>query len=49
VKPGGHTVVTVPAFMWLWSHNDDINAHIRRYTTGELRANWRRPVSGSEG
>ena len=37
VKPGGHTVVTVPAFMWLWSHNDDINAHIRRYTTGELR------------
>ncbi len=37
LKPGGHTVVTVPAFMWLWSHNDDINAHIRRYTAGELR------------
>jgi SAM-dependent methyltransferase len=37
LKPGGHVVVTVPAFMWLWSHNDDINAHIRRYTAGELR------------
>jgi methionine biosynthesis protein MetW len=38
VKPGGHVVITVPAFMWLWSHNDDINAHVRRYTAGELRA-----------
>jgi SAM-dependent methyltransferase len=35
-KPGGHLVVTVPAFMWLWSHNDVLNAHKRRYTTGEL-------------
>jgi SAM-dependent methyltransferase len=34
--PGGHLVVTVPAFMWLWSHNDVLNAHKRRYTTGEL-------------
>jgi hypothetical protein len=23
--------------MWLWSHNDDLNAHVRRYTAGELR------------
>ncbi len=37
IKPGGHMVVTVPAFMWLWSHNDDINAHVRRYTAGELK------------
>ena len=37
LKPGGHIIITVPAFMWLWSHNDDINAHIRRYTSGELR------------
>jgi len=37
LKPGGHAVVSVPAFMWLWSHNDDINAHVRRYTAGELR------------
>ncbi len=24
--------------MWLWSHNDDINAHKRRYAGGELKA-----------
>ena len=35
--PGGHLVITVPAFMWLWSHNDVLNAHQRRYTTQELR------------
>jgi SAM-dependent methyltransferase len=35
--PGGHLVITVPAFMWLWSHNDELNAHKRRYTTQELR------------
>ena len=35
--PGGTLVVTVPAFMWLWSHNDVLNAHRRRYTTRELR------------
>jgi methionine biosynthesis protein MetW len=38
LKAGGHIVVTVPAFMWLWSHNDEINAHVRRYTSPELRA-----------
>jgi SAM-dependent methyltransferase len=37
LKPGGHMIITVPAFMWLWSHNDDLNAHIRRYTAGELK------------
>jgi SAM-dependent methyltransferase len=35
--PGGHLVITVPAFMWLWSHNDELNAHQRRYTARELR------------
>ena len=35
--PSGHLIITVPAFMWLWSHNDVLNAHQRRYTTGELR------------
>jgi SAM-dependent methyltransferase len=34
--PGGHLVITVPAFMWLWSHNDELNAHRRRYTGKEL-------------
>jgi SAM-dependent methyltransferase len=34
---GGTLVVTVPAFMWLWSNNDVLNDHKRRYTTAELR------------
>ncbi|MCB0210757.1 MAG: class I SAM-dependent methyltransferase, partial [Anaerolineae bacterium] len=38
LKPGGHMVITVPAFMFLWTHNDDINAHVRRYTADELTA-----------
>lgn len=37
LKPGGKLVITVPAFMWLWSYNDEINAHQRRYTVPELR------------
>lgn len=37
-RPGGHLVVTVPAFMWLWSYNDVLNKHQRRYTAGELRS-----------
>ncbi len=38
LAPGGHVLVTAPAFMFLWSHNDELNAHERRYTAGELRA-----------
>jgi len=37
LKPGGHMIITVPAFMFLWSHNDVLNAHVRRYTGPELR------------
>jgi SAM-dependent methyltransferase len=37
LKPGGKVIITVPALMWLWSYNDDINAHQRRYTAEELR------------
>jgi SAM-dependent methyltransferase len=37
LKPGGLLVVTAPAFMWLWSYNDEINAHQRRYTAAELQ------------
>ena len=37
LKAGGKLVVTVPAFMWLWSYNDVINDHKRRYTIPELR------------
>jgi len=35
--PGGHLVITVPAFQWLWSHNDELNKHQRRYTRLELK------------
>ncbi|MEX1019952.1 MAG: class I SAM-dependent methyltransferase [Litorilinea sp.] len=37
LKPGGKLLITVPAFMWLWSYNDEINAHQRRYTAPELQ------------
>jgi hypothetical protein len=30
-------IITVPAFMWLWTYNDELNAHVRRYTAGELK------------
>jgi SAM-dependent methyltransferase len=37
LAPHGWLLVTTPAFMFLWSHNDVLNAHHRRYTAGELR------------
>lgn len=37
LKPDGRVIITVPAFQWLWSYNDEINAHQRRYTEPELR------------
>ena len=36
LRPGGHLLVTTPAFQWLWSDNDELNAHKRRYTAGQL-------------
>jgi SAM-dependent methyltransferase len=35
--PGGHLAVTAPAFQWLWTDNDTINGHKRRYTSAQLR------------
>ena len=37
LKPKGLLLITTPAFQWLWSHNDVLNAHKRRYTAGELK------------
>ena len=37
VRPGGHLVVTVPAFMSLWGDHDELYGHFRRYRRGELR------------
>ena len=34
--PGGKAVITVPAYMFLWSAFDDMNEHKRRYTLTEL-------------
>ncbi len=46
IKPGGKIIITVPAYMWLWSYNDEINEHQRRYTTDDLAAKLR--LSGFE-
>lgn len=36
LKPGGYLLLTVPAYMWLWSGHDEVNHHARRYTRAEL-------------
>ncbi len=36
LKPNGLVVITVPAFMWLWSEHDEINHHRRRYSKTSL-------------
>jgi 2-polyprenyl-3-methyl-5-hydroxy-6-metoxy-1,4-benzoquinol methylase len=36
--PRGQVVLTVPAYAWLWSGEDEISAHHRRYTRGALLA-----------
>lgn len=41
-RPGGKLLVTVPAFMFLWSRNDEINLHQRRYTAPELKGKLER-------
>ena len=37
LRPGGWIVLSVPAYMWLWGHQDAVNQHFRRYTLRELR------------
>jgi SAM-dependent methyltransferase len=37
LRPGGHLIVTVPAFQVLWSEHDEINLHKRRYHAEQLR------------
>lgn len=36
LKSGGDLVLTVPAYMFLWSSHDVVNHHKRRYTLGKL-------------
>jgi len=37
LRPGGHILLTVPAFPWMWSAHDVANHHFRRYTKATLR------------
>lgn len=38
LAPAGRLVLTVPAFMWLWSEHDVVNHHFRRYDRAGLVA-----------
>lgn len=35
--PGGRVYLTVPAYRWLWSNEDIVAGHFRRYSLAELR------------
>lgn len=36
LKPGGQVFISVPAYQFLWSQNDRVAHHLRRYTAGQL-------------
>jgi len=38
VIPGGRVYITVPAYQWLWSDEDILAGHFRRYTLQSLRS-----------
>lgn len=42
VVPGGRMLLTVPAYQWLWSGEDEISEHKRRYTRSGLEQVCRR-------
>lgn len=37
LEPNGTLLITVPAFMTLWTNHDVLNQHFTRYTKGRLR------------
>jgi SAM-dependent methyltransferase len=37
LRPGGVLLLTVPQHRWLWSAQDELAHHVRRYTAAELR------------
>ena len=37
LKPGGKIILTVPAHQWLWSRDDVLAGHKKRYTKAELK------------
>lgn len=38
LRPDGRLIVTVPAYEWLWSGEDYVSQHVRRYTRRSLLA-----------
>jgi len=38
LRPGGLVFLSSPAYRFLWTNNDEMAHHERRYTAGELRA-----------
>lgn len=38
LKPGGHLLISVPAYQYLWDSQDDLANHKRRYVLTDLRA-----------
>ena len=41
LRPGGWFIVSVPQHPWLWSANDEVAHHERRYRVGELQKKLR--------
>jgi len=41
-KPGGHLLMTVPAYQWAWSRHDEALGHRRRYSAADLGGKVRR-------
>ena len=37
LRPGGTLLLSVPAYMFLWGRQDDINLHKRRYVAAQIR------------
>lgn len=38
LRPGGHALIYVPAFSFLWSEHDVVNRHFRRYSRSQLQS-----------
>lgn len=36
LRPGGHVALSVPAYQFLYAHNDKVAHHFRRYTRGQV-------------